>query len=233
MPHSKLTLLFDLDGTLVDTDPLHYRAFSMLLAERGGPPLDLQTYRTQIMGFGAAEVAAMFAKLLPGGDEASYLALSDRKEEIFREILAGVEPAHGLLDLLAWADTKGVRRALVTNAPRQNALLVLKALGLAGRFETIVIGEELAHTKPHPLPYLTALAELGVRAEDAMAFEDSISGIRAATGAGIYTVGVRSSLTEQALRAAGASHVVDDFRDAGLWSVLYRQAGERSVQADV
>ncbi|HWL85167.1 MAG TPA: HAD hydrolase-like protein, partial [Polyangiaceae bacterium] len=110
-----LTLLFDLDGTLVDTDPLHFRAHAMLLAENGLPEIDLNFYRTHIMGFGMAEMSALYAQWIPGGNEARYRAMADRKEALFRELISEVEPARGVVHLLDWAGEKGVPCGVVTN----------------------------------------------------------------------------------------------------------------------
>jgi beta-phosphoglucomutase len=114
----------------------------------------------------------------------------------------------------------GVPYGVVTNAPRANAELMLTGLGLATRFPVLVIGDELAHGKPHPLPYLTGLERLGAAPERALAFEDSLSGIRAAAAAGIHTFGIRTALSDAALLGAGAAAVIDDFTDAALWALL-------------
>lgn len=224
-----LTLLFDLDGTLVDTDPLHYRAFLDLLEEQGEPAIDLELYKTRIMGFGHAEI---FSMLFPGRDREIHHVLASRKEEMFRVLVrdTGLDPKPGLLDLLGWARDNRLRCGVVTNAPRENAMLMLEALRLAERFDTIVFGEELEKGKPHPMPYLTALEKLEGRAESAIAFEDSLSGVRSAAGARIPTIGVRSSLSAQALLGAGASYTIEDFRDAELWSELHRRSGEAAAR---
>jgi len=79
-----------------------------------------------------------------------------------------------------------------------------------------VLGDELPHGKPHPLPYLEALRALGAKAELSVAFEDSTSGVTSASAAGLITVGIMTSLTEQELRAAGASVTAADYRDPAL-----------------
>ncbi|WP_163009790.1 HAD family hydrolase, partial [Pseudomonas viridiflava] len=94
----------------------------------------------------------------------------------------------------------GPKTAVVTNAPRENAMAMLTGLGIVDRFETIVIGGELARGKPHPMPYLTALELLGVSADEAIAFEDSLAGVQSAHAAGIHTFGMLSGLQEQQLR---------------------------------
>lgn len=219
------TLLFDLDGTLLDTDALHFEAYLALLEEHSRPAIDFTLYQTRIMGFGHAEI---FAMLFPERDPASHGALAERKEQLFRARLRGatVDPRPGLLELLRWARDLEIRCGVVTNAPRANATLMLDALRLTDRFDVAVFGEELSHPKPHPMPYLMGLTKLDGRADRALAFEDSLAGVRSAAGAQIYTVGVRSLLTAEALRSAGASHTIDDFHDDVLWSELRQRTSQ-------
>ena len=122
--------------------------------------------------------------------------------------------------LLDWAAAAGVATALVTSAPRANMELVLARLGLAERFAVVVLGDELANSKPNPLPYITALRRLGVAAEEAVGFEDSPVGIRAVCGAEVLAVGLATTYSPADLRRAGAELVIADFHDAGLRRIL-------------
>ncbi len=213
---SGLTLLFDLDGTMVDTDALHLAAYNALLAPFGRS-MTLACYKARVMGFPNDTI---MPELFPDRDAAEHARFADAKEAAFRASVDRLEPLAGLVDVLDWADAYGCARAVVTNAPRDNAELMLRGLGLRDRFSTVVIGEELEVGKPHPLPYLTGLRLTGGHADRAVAFEDSLSGVRSASGAGIFTVGMLTSLPEDALRDAGASAVAADFRDPGLWGLL-------------
>ena len=156
-------LLFDLDGTLVDSDADHLAAFQEVFAPFG-VTLDRARYTAEIMGASNTMIGARFLPHLspPGRD-----AVLDAKEAAYRARVGVLTPTHGVLALLDYAQARGLPWAVVTNAPRASAEIVLAALGLADRLETLVIGPELAHAKPHPLPYLTALARLGARAERA------------------------------------------------------------------
>jgi HAD superfamily hydrolase (TIGR01509 family) len=204
-------LLFDLDGTLVDTDVHHMAAWNDVLAPMGRA-VDHDGYRRNIMGFTNDAILAW----LFGAAAARHAEMPLEKERRFRARLDRLEPAAGLTALLAEAARRDWPCAVVTNAPRDNAELMLQGLGLATRFPVLVIGDELPRGKPDPLPYRTAMDRLGVSAAESIAFEDSLSGIRAAAGAGVFTVGMLSALPEQALRAAGASMVVRDFTDPAL-----------------
>lgn len=216
------TLLFDLDGTLTDTDPLHFEAYARLLGPHG-KSVDHATYKARIMGNTNDSIMSW---LFPDADAAERKALADRKEALFRELArAGMTRARGLTELLDWAAGLRLKTAVVTNAPRENAELMLNALGLATRFDTLVIGDELPRGKPDPLPYARALEILGSTAARAMAFEDSASGIASASGAGVDTVGMTTGLTPARLIEAGAVGAVPDFADPWLIARLRAEYG--------
>lgn len=210
-----LGLLFDLDGTIVLTDHVHLAAYNDVL-QRFGMTVGLDYYTAKIMG---RENRAIMQDLLPDHGENVWAEIADAKEAAFRSLVGELEPNRGFLDLLDWAEREGCPIAVVTNAPRENAALMLNALGLQDRLPIVVIGEELPQAKPHPLPYLTGLSLLGTPPM-AIAFEDSLSGVRSASAAGIHTFGVTSALAEAELMAAGASEVISDFRDGKLWRFL-------------
>ncbi|WP_116818005.1 HAD family hydrolase [Pseudomonas syringae] len=209
-------LLFDLDGTLIDTDELHLNAYNQLLA-RWGRSMDIGYYKAHVMGFPDDMV---FGGLFPDTQTEQYASMAAEKEAMFRAQLVETIPVAGALRILDHAQETGLRTAVVTNAPRENAMAMLTGLGILDRFETIVIGGELARGKPHPMPYLTALELLGVTADQALAFEDSLAGVQSASAAGIHTFGMLSGLDEGQLRAAGARDIIRDFNGDALWRHL-------------
>ncbi len=214
--HDAGALLFDLDGTLCDTDRLHFAAYCTLLRDFGRS-ITLEHYKARIMG---APNDAIMREMFPDLDAARQHALAERKEALFRASTSRLEPTPGVAELLDWADAKELGVAVVTNAPRANAEMMLKGLALDRRIGTLVLGEELPRAKPDPLPYATALERLGARAERALAFEDSLPGIRSANGAGVATYGIRTGHPDAALLGAGAVAAIDDFTDPGLWRRL-------------
>ncbi|WP_108482409.1 HAD family hydrolase [Oceaniglobus ichthyenteri] len=211
-------LLLDLDGTIVDSDPVHVAVFIDLLAEFGHD-ISAEHYFTALHG---RQNVAIFSELLPNEDPQ---AMSERKEAMYRERLDQVAPIAGLPDLLARARARGVKLGVVTNAPRANADAVLAAFGMSDTFDTIVIGEECARGKPDPLPYATGLANLGADPAHSFAVEDSPAGIRSAVAAGLYTFGMRSSLTAEKLLAAGAHDTITDFNARAIHTRLDRLTG--------
>jgi beta-phosphoglucomutase-like phosphatase (HAD superfamily) len=185
--------LFDLDGTLMDSDALHHAAFNTILS-RWGRSVDVDYYKTHIMG---ASNAMIFDHLFPGMPASEYQPLAEEKEQLFRSQLdQQVAPTPGIERLLDHIARIGGRTAVVTNAPRANAELMLKATGL------------------------TALQLLGGTPDQAVAFEDSSSGVKAASSAQVWTFGMLGGLDEARLRAAGAHAVIRDFNGQALWDKI-------------
>jgi len=212
----KTALLFDLDGTLVDSDAEHLAAFQRVFAPHG-IKLDRSEYAQNIMGASNAMIASRYLSHLSPVEQAAAL---DAKEAAYREALGELEPVLGALALLDFADRRGLKRAVVTNAPRANADLMLGALGIRDRFKAVVLGDELPHGKPHPLPYQEGLRFVGGRATASIAFEDSRSGVQSATAAGIPTIGIRTSLSHADLVGAGAVASASAFDDPELLARL-------------
>lgn len=215
----KAALLFDLDGTLVDTDHLHLTSFNQVFG-RHGVSLSRAEYTQRVMGKPNVAIAA---ELVPDAPLAEAKLLLEEKEEVYRALTRALAPGElgrgelapiaGLVPLLEWAAAEKLACAVVTNAPRGNAELVLNALDLGAHFQEVVIADELAEMKPHPLPYLTALARLGAAAARSVVFEDSPSGIIAGARAGMPVFGLMTTLKEAALIDAGASLAIADYED--------------------
>ncbi|MDZ7706891.1 MAG: HAD-IA family hydrolase [Trueperaceae bacterium] len=207
-------LLFDLDGTLAHTDPLHFLAWREALADHG-VEVDEASYARRVSGRHNPEIVA---DLLPHLSRDEGRAFAGAKEARFRAAADRLEPLPGVHEVLRAARRAGLATALVTNAPRDNAVFMLGALGLEDAFDAVVLGEEAAAPKPDPAPYRETLSRLGVPADRALAFEDSPSGVTSARGAGLPVVGLATTQRPETLTELGASPVVDDFLDARLWS---------------
>lgn len=213
-------LLFDLDGTMLNSDAIHEQVFRELWASRGLTMPD-GFYMAHVHGRLNVDV---FADFLP--DEPDPQGLSEWKEAQFRARLPRPYPAMpGLTCLMRRAQTDRWKIAVVTNAMRLNADAMLAAIGVREHVDHIVIGEECENAKPHPEPYLNAMTHLGVSPADCIAFEDSPTGIRAAAASGAMTLGVRSGLSDAELRRHGACATVEDFNDPALPALLERLTG--------
>jgi len=213
MPGSGKALLFDIDGTLADTDALHLEAFNHVLGPRGHA-FDHARFTRELQGFSNASISERF---LAGEPPERRAAILGEKEATFRRLVAGqIRPLPGLMALLARADRAKVSMVAVTNAPRLNAEMLLAGLGIVHRFKAVIIGDELAHGKPHPMPYLEGLRAVSAAPKLSLAFEDSRSGVQSASAAGIATIGIRTSLSHDEMVAAGAVTTVKSFDDPEL-----------------
>lgn len=209
-------LLFDLDGTLIDTGELHYQATIQALDEFG-ISIDRAIYDTHIHGNNNTDIVNFF---FPDKDSKIQDAYVVAKEGLFRQLLKPTPPLAGLMHVLDWALQRDIPVGLVTNAPVENKDAMLAAMGLQDRFYPIILGDDLPRGKPDPLPFLVALEKLGVPPENAIGFDDSGHGIRAVVAANMYCVGVSTSLSGQQLAALGADLVIADFTARELQDIL-------------
>ncbi|PSB27919.1 hydrolase [Stenomitos frigidus ULC18] len=209
-------ILYDLDGTLVNTDPLHFQVWQAMLREFG-LDIDEAFYQTKISG---RLNPAIVDDLLPHLSSEEQQQFIDQKEARFREQVPQLTPLAGLMEIIQWADQQEMKQGVVTNAPTENVYHVLKALHLEDTFDQVVISDVLGIGKPDPAPYTHALKQFGLSPQQAIAFEDSPSGLRSAVGAGILTVGIASTHYPQALYSLGATLVVADFSAPELWQLL-------------
>ena len=206
-------LLFDIDGTLADTDALHLEAFNQVFGPRGHV-FDHARFTKELQGFSNASIGERFLTDEPPKHRA---AVMEQKEAAFRKLVSGkIQPVPGLDTLLALADRASIPMVAVTNAPRLNAEMLLSGLGIVHRFKFLVIGDELPHGKPHPMPYLEGLRVVSAAPGSSIAFEDSRSGVQSASAAGITTIGIRTSLSHSDMVAAGALMTAKSFDDPEL-----------------
>eukprot|EP00270_Netrium_digitus_P014739 TRINITY_DN5079_c0_g1_i1.p1 TRINITY_DN5079_c0_g1~~TRINITY_DN5079_c0_g1_i1.p1 ORF type:complete len:309 (+),score=85.48 TRINITY_DN5079_c0_g1_i1:228-1154(+) len=220
-------VLFDVDGTLTDSDPLHFKAFQDILVEvgfQGGIPIDDEFFRKHISGRHNPDIGA---DLFPDWTVEKRMQLLMEKEARFRKLVdqKQLKEVKGLFRFCEWVKERGLKRAAVTNAPRENAEQMISGLGLNDFFDALVIGSECQRAKPYPDPYLEGMRLLGVAAHEAFALEDSPSGTRAAVAAGLPCVGVLTSQPPSSLLAVGAAMVVTNFLDPVLWQELEADGG--------
>ncbi len=212
-------LLLDLDGTLAETDSLHFCIWQDFLRDYG-LETDRNFYQAKISGRLNPDIVDDLLPQLNADEKADFIW---RKEAEFRNRANRLTPMPGLLDLLDWAERQNLKLAVVTNAPPENAEFMLRVLQLTTRFDLIVLGDDLPRGKPDPLPYQEALRQLNLTTQEAIAFEDSPSGLRSAVGADIFTVGVASTHDPSHLEQLGAKLVISDFTDPQLWTLLQQR----------
>ncbi len=209
-------ILFDLDGTLVNTDNLHFQTWQEALIKLE-IKIDRLFYNQNISGRTNEQIVK---DILPQLSLEEGLKIAYTKEENFRNLAGKLTRMPGLDKMLDWVASNKLKKAVVTNAPRDNAIFMLEALNLTRVFPIVVLAEDAPRGKPDPAPYQLALSRLEIENNCAIVFEDSPSGLRSAKAAGIYTIGVASGHSSEHLLELGADRVINDFTDPELWQWL-------------
>jgi len=184
---ARTAIIFDMDGLMVDTEPLAREAWATIVRQHGQLLTDAM-YR-QMIGRRTVESA----QLLLDTYELPYTAvdLAARKSELFAIRRAqGVPPMPGLMELQTAVARLGLPWAVATSSPRSHAAAILAQLGLQHSCRAVAAGDEVTHGKPAPDLYLLAAQRLGVDPADCLALEDSQPGCQAAVAAGMMTVAV-------------------------------------------
>lgn len=199
-------ILWDMDGTIIDTEPAWIKAEQQLLARynaelRAEDALDW-------VGIGLWDLAQIFRSrgVLLSSDQIVAELTCLVNEEIFAGELSW---RPGARELIAGFKSIGIPNALVTMATREQAKRIVGELP-EGSFATVTAGDDVPNPKPHPDPYLLGAATLGFDASNCVAIEDSITGVRSAATAGTFVIGVPNLVD---LKGAGCSILVESLED--------------------
>jgi beta-phosphoglucomutase len=189
------TVIFDMDGVLVDTEPLHHDAFFRHFAELG-IPMTAAEYAT-FLGASTRNVYQQLRQQFGLGPEVEMLML--RKRELFGtafDATTDLELLPGARALIEDLHRAGVPLQLASSASRETIDRVFTRFELYSYFQHIVSGEDFPQSKPHPAIFLHAAQLAGVRPQDCLVIEDSANGVTAAKAAGMYCIGYRSEHSE-------------------------------------
>ncbi|HJN92400.1 MAG TPA: HAD family phosphatase [Dehalococcoidia bacterium] len=205
-------VLFDMDGVLVDGEPLHFAAVNEILAEEQ-VELDMDTYRLY-MGTTLSHTWTDLQRRFSLAHDFDYYAQRyDRVVmEQYRTQAAPMPGARRLLDQLQEAN---VPRAVASSSNRDWVETALGALGFRDDFQVIVAGDEVRNGKPDPEIYLTAAEKIGAEPTVCTVIEDAPAGIESGRRAGMQVVAVRTEMTE-GLDLDGATRIIDSLEQFDL-----------------
>lgn len=183
---SPAAALWDMDGTIIDTEPAWLRT-ELAMLERYNLSLPPE-FVERLVGQGLTAAASLFREV---GVPLSVDEIIDEWADNMVTEVQNSAPRWmpGAVELLSSFQERGVPNALVTMSVRRIADAVVDLLP-RGIFSEVIAGDEVSHEKPHPDPYLRAAAALGAQAEQCIAFEDSRPGTASAAAAGAFVVGV-------------------------------------------
>jgi len=201
-------VLFDMDGVIVDSEPLHVAAFQATLKNYGYSLSDEQ-YKQHFAGKTDEAGFKQYFDFI--GETVDLPVIMDKKATAYLELAADrLVPYPGVIDFIKSLAEQGTPLALVTGSLRAEAEVTLKTFGLTGFFSSIVAAEDISRSKPSPEGYLKGARALRAMPSDCIVIEDAPSGVKAARAAGMRCLAVTTTHTKEELREATA--ITDQLR---------------------
>jgi len=200
-------VIFDMDGVLIDSHPIHKRAWRKFFDS-----LDIDVTDEQLEfvldGRKKEDILRHFLGNLPDSEIKEF---GHQKEMIFREEAMSIEPIAGVMSLLEELTEAGISFAVASCGSRSRVHYILNQLNIHERFQAIVTADDIQRGKPHPEIFCKAAEQLGATYCDLLVCEDAVSGVKAARAAGMKCLGVAEPARAGDLLEAGADKVVSDF----------------------
>ncbi|MCI8466396.1 MAG: HAD family phosphatase [Lachnospiraceae bacterium] len=181
------SIIFDMDGVLVNSEPVHYQAYLMAL-EPWGKTFSYEEYKTYVGTTNAVIIDGLIEKFgLPIDRDSFNERMKEKKAYLYeRDGYPGVE---GVPEMLACLKAAGYSLAVASSSPYENIIRATKALGIYSYFDVFVSGESVEHPKPAPDVFLKAAEALKTAPENCLVVEDSCHGVHAAKNAGMASLG--------------------------------------------
>jgi beta-phosphoglucomutase len=181
-------VLWDLDGTLVDSEEYHWHAWRETMAAEG-----VQITREQFQASFGQRNDAIIPQWLPAAAPDRVERIGEAKEVRYRGLVraSGLAPLPGAAEWVKRLKQDGWLQAVASSAPRRNIEVVLGVIGLEGLFQAAVSAEDVHRGKPDPEVFLTAASRLGVPPACSIVVEDAAAGVEAARRAGMRSIGVK------------------------------------------
>jgi len=209
MPMKDLeAILFDLDGVIIDSEPLHEKAFRQTSLHLGR---DLTQEEVASLRGTVDEIGA--AKLLEYNPAAtlSVPQVIEYYNNLFKAMFDQISLIPGSREFIQKAHKKGFKLGLTTSALQENQQRIFEMFNLRPFFSTIITSRDIINGKPHPEPYLKTAEKLGVVPANALVIEDSVNGVRSGKAAGCRVIAITTSFPRECLMELQADYVVGSF----------------------
>ena len=204
----KKGIIFDMDGTIVDSLPYHYKAWKIFFREN-----KVANFLEKLKGYKGGGTLDLLTAVY--GDKYSIKELkimTDDKEIIFREIYRNnVEPIKGFMKTLKFIKQKKILVGLASNAIRKNVKMILNELKIYEDFDSIICGDEVKMGKPNPEMFNETVSRFKLKKKECLIFEDSLEGVSAAVNANVDVIGITSSTSGKVLSDRGCKLTMDDY----------------------
>ena len=204
----KKGIIFDLDGTLVDSLPYHYKAWKIFFKEN-----KVENFSERLKDYKGGGTLDLLTAVY--GDKYSRKELkimTDDKEIIFREIYKNnVVPIMGFMDMFELIKSKKILVGIASNAIRKNVKMILSELKIYEKFDSIICGDEVKRGKPDPEMFDETIDRFNLKKEECLIFEDSVEGVSAAVNSRVDVVGITSSTSGKILIDKGCITTIDNY----------------------
>ena len=224
-------VIFDLDGVVADSHPIHEVAWKALLTEAG---LDPQSINVDFLyaGHPRREILKHYLGSLSDSEVQHW---GRRKDELYELAARALQAKPGIPRVLSQLKEAGIARALATSAGRKRSVESLELLGLTNHFPVVITGDDVHTPKPAPDIFLLAARKLDAQPENCVVVEDSVAGVQAAVAGGMKCVGFTSHERADELRRAGADDVISDFPQSPVpyFSALLGARNSREISSGV
>ena len=204
----KKGIIFDLDGTIVDSLPYHYKAWKIFFKEN-----KVENFSERLKDYKGGGTLDLLTAVY--GDKYSRKELkimTDDKEIIFREIYKNnVVPIMGFMDMFELIKSKNILVGLASNAIRKNVKMILSELKIYEKFDSIICGDEVKRGKPDPEMFDETIDRFNLKKEECLIFEDSVEGVSAAVNSRVDVVGITSSTSGEILIDKGCITTIDNY----------------------
>ena len=204
----KKGIIFDMDGTIVDSLPYHYKAWKIFFKEN-----KVENFSKRLKDYKGGGTLDLLTAVY--GDKFSIKELkimTDDKEIIFREIYKNnVVPIMGFMDMFELIKSKKILVGIASNAIRKNVKMILSELKIYEKFDSIICGDEVRKGKPDPEMFDETVDRFNLKKEECLIFEDSVEGVSAAVNSKVDVVGITSSSSEKILIDKGCKTTIDNY----------------------
>ena len=204
----KKGIIFDMDGTIVDSLPYHYESWKIFFKEN-----KVENFSEKLKDYKGGGTLDLLTTVLGNNYSKKELkSMVDDKEIIFRDIYKNnVIPIEGFIQMLESIKSQKILVGLASNAIRENVKMILNELKIYNEFESIICGDEVENGKPNPEMFNKTAKIFKLDKKDCLIFEDSIEGLQGAVNSGIDAIGVKSSSSDKILKSAGAKATIKNY----------------------
>lgn len=214
-------VIFDLDGTIVFSHPVHFAAYQTLFDDFG-IKWNFEEFNDFFAGTGAPSI---IKEILTRNNvtEFDLDALVKRKRDLFDEILQTkkLEVVPGFFEFIKKVNDGGLKKIIASGSNRHNIMAMLKNIGVADEFPQVLSGEDVPHPKPAPDIFIAAAEAIGTSPSMCCVIEDTAHGVMGAKSARMTCVALTTTMDMDALEEAGADRIVPDYRSINVNDFLH------------